>query len=181
MQSIKPFMTTMTWADFRERFMRFFCPAYVREEQRWKLLNLVRGDRSVVEYTHEFFRLSRYATDVLQDIPRTVELYVFGLGPEFMVIRPEGRSLESVVEEARQVERRHIRHGTMPDPYQSGSVRPTQIAQQPIFQLANSDTQGTGPSQQNRHFRTRREGRHSAHMSSIATRFGSRGGSNTSG
>ena len=78
------------------------------------------------EYTREFFRLSRYATDVIQDISRAVELYVFGLGPEFMVIRPEGRSLESVVEEARQVERRHIRHGTLPDLYQSGSVRPTQ-------------------------------------------------------
>ena len=99
------------------------------------------------EYTREFFRLSRYATDVLQDVPRAVELYVFGLGPEFMVIRLEGRSLESVVEEARQVERRHIRHGTMPDPYQSGSVRPTQVAQQPVFQLGSSNTQGTGPSQ----------------------------------
>ena len=85
------------------------------------------------EYTREFFRLSRYATDVIQDVPRAVELYVFGLGPEFMVIRPEGRNLESVVEEAWQVERRHIRHGTMPDLYQSDSVRPTQIAQQPIF------------------------------------------------
>ena len=46
-----------------------------------------------------------------------------------MVIRPEGRSLESVVEEAQQVERRHIWHGTMPNPYQSGSDRPTQMAQ----------------------------------------------------
>ena len=126
--------------------MRFFFPASVREEQRWKLLNLVRGDRSVKEYTREFFRLSRYATDVLQDIPRAVELYVFGLGLEFIVIRPEGHSLESVVEEARQVERRHIRHGTMPDPYQSGSVRPTQIAQQSVFQLGSSDTQGIGSS-----------------------------------
>ena len=51
MQSIQPYMTTMTWVDFRERFMRFFCQASVREEQRWKLLNLVRGDRSVEEYT----------------------------------------------------------------------------------------------------------------------------------
>ena len=97
--------------------MRFFCPTSVREEQRWKLLNLVKGDRSVKEYTREFFRLSHYATDVVHDVPRAVELYVFGLGPEFMVIRPEGRGLESVVEEARQVERRHIRNGTMPDPY----------------------------------------------------------------
>ena len=92
------------------------------------------------EYTREFFRLSRYATDVFQDVPRAVELYVFGLGPEFMVIRPEGRSLESVVEEARQVERRHIRHGTMPDPYQSSSVGLTQIAQQPVFQLGSFGT-----------------------------------------
>ena len=86
MQSIQPYMTTMTWVDFRERFMRFFCPSSVREEQRWKLLNLVRGDRSVEEYTREFFRLSRYATDVILDVPRAVELYMFGLGLEFRVI-----------------------------------------------------------------------------------------------
>ena len=133
------------------------------------------------EYTREFFRLSRYATDVLQDAPRAVELYVFGLGPEFMVFRPEGRSLESVVEEARQVERRYIRHGTMPDPYQSDSIMPTQIAQQLVFQLGSSDAQETGPSQPSRHFRTRREGRRSAHRHNRAARFGSRGGSNTSG
>ena len=104
-QSIQPYMATMAWADFRERFMRFFCPASVREEQRWKLLNLVRGDQSMEEYTRKFFKLSRYSTDVIQDIPRAVELYVFGLGPEFMVIRLESRSLESVAEEAWQVER----------------------------------------------------------------------------
>ena len=80
-QSIQPYMTTMAWADFRERFMRFFFPASMREEQRWKLLNIVRGDRSVEEYTRKFFKLSRYATDVIQDVPRAVELYVFGLGP----------------------------------------------------------------------------------------------------
>ena len=67
--------------------------------------------------------------------------------------------MESVVEEARQVERRHIRHSTMPDPYQSGSVRPTQGAQQPVFQLGSSGAQETGPSQPSRHFRTHREGR----------------------
>ena len=69
MQSIQPYMTTMTWVYFRERLMRFLCPASVREEHRWKLLNLVRGDRSVKEYTREFFRLSRYASDVIQDVP----------------------------------------------------------------------------------------------------------------
>ena len=107
--------------------------------------------------------MSRYATDVIQDVPRAVELYVFGLGPEFMVIRPEGRSLESIIEEARQVERQHIHHGTLPDLYHSGSVRPTLIAQQPVFQLGSSSIQETEPSQPSRHFRTRRKGRHLAH------------------
>ena len=70
---------------------------------------------------------------------------------------------------------------TLPDLYHSGSVWPTPIAQESVFQLGSSSIQGTGPSQQNRHFRTRRKGRHRAHRSSRAARFGSRGGSSTSG
>ena len=70
---------------------------------------------------------------------------------------------------------------TLPDLYQSGSVRPTQLAQQPVFQSGSSSTQEIGPSQQNRHFRTHRKGKHPAHRSNRAARFGSRGGNSTSG
>ena len=31
MQSIRPFMTTMSWLEFKEQFLRFFCPASTKE------------------------------------------------------------------------------------------------------------------------------------------------------
>ena len=39
-----------------------------------------------------------------------------GLGPAYIGIRTEDWRLESVVEEARQLERRDIMHGTIPNP-----------------------------------------------------------------
>ena len=121
MQTIQPSITTMTWLEFKERFLRFFCLASMRDNYKWQLLHIVRGEWSVEEFTHEFFRLSRYAMDVIQDESREVELYVIGLGPTYIGIWTEDRRLESVVEEAKQLERRHIMHGTIPDPYLSSN------------------------------------------------------------
>ena len=101
MQSIQPFMTTMTWLEFKERFLRYFCPASMRDNYRWQLLHITRGERSVEEYTCEFFKLSCHATDVMQDERRPVELYMTGLGPAYIGIQIEDRRLESVVKEAR--------------------------------------------------------------------------------
>ena len=72
MQTIQPSMTTMTWLVFKERFLRFFCPTSVRDNYRWQLLHIARGERSIEEFTHEFFRLSRHAVDVIQDKRRAV-------------------------------------------------------------------------------------------------------------
>ena len=105
MQSIRPFMTTMTWLEFKEQFLRFFCPSSMRENHRWRLLHIAKGDRSVDEYTREFLRLGRFAPDVMQDDDRSAELYVIGLGSAYISIRPGGRTLLSVIEEARQLER----------------------------------------------------------------------------
>ena len=35
MQSIRSFITTMTWLEFKEQFLRFFCPSSTRENYRW--------------------------------------------------------------------------------------------------------------------------------------------------
>ena len=35
MQSIQPHMTTMTWLEFKEQFLRYFCPASMRDNYRW--------------------------------------------------------------------------------------------------------------------------------------------------
>ena len=65
MQSIRPFMTTMTWLEFKEQFLRSFCPSSTREYCRWQLMHLVKGDRSVEDFIHEFLRLGRFAPDMM--------------------------------------------------------------------------------------------------------------------
>ena len=106
--------------------MRYFCPPSIRDNYRWQLLHIARGDRSVEEYTREFFRLSRHVVDVMQDERRVVELFVIGLGSAYICIWTADQRLQSLIEEAIQLERRHIRHGTIPDPYESGSTRAAQ-------------------------------------------------------
>ena len=49
MQSIRPFMSTMIWLEFKEQILRFF-PSSTRENYRWPLMHLVKGDRSVEDY-----------------------------------------------------------------------------------------------------------------------------------
>ena len=63
----------------------------------------------------------RHTLDVIQDDRRLVELFVTGLGAAYISISTEGRRLDSVIEEARQLERHHIIHDTIFDPYASGS------------------------------------------------------------
>ena len=142
-QSIRPFMSTMTWLEFKEHFMRFFCPSSLRENYRWQLMHLVRGDRLVDEFTREFLRLGRFAPDVMQDEDRAAELFVIGLGSDYVSIRPGGRTLHSVIEEARQLERRYAMYGNVANPYAGSSSRgmTSQGVQQPSFQLGSAGAQ----------------------------------------
>ena len=86
-------------------------------------MHLVKGDRSVEDFTHEFLRLGRYALDVMQDEDRASELFVIGLGSDYISIRLGGRTLHSVIEEARQLERRYTMYGNIADPYAGSSGR----------------------------------------------------------
>ena len=52
---------------------------------------------------------------------KAVELFKMDLGAAYISIRTKGRRLDSVIEEARQLERRHIMHGTIVNPYASSS------------------------------------------------------------
>ena len=47
-------------------------------------MHLVKGDRSVEDFTHEFLRLGRFAQDVMQDEDRASELFVI-LGIDWLV------------------------------------------------------------------------------------------------
>ena len=77
----------------------------MRENYRWQLLHIVKGDRSVEEYTHEFLKLSRHVIYMMQDERRVIELFMTRLGPTYIGVRTKDQRLESVIEEARQLER----------------------------------------------------------------------------
>ena len=115
-------MTTMTLAQFQERFMRRFCPEPFRMSHRLRLNNISRGNRSVEDYTREFLRLSRYVEDLMRDQYFTVTTYVTGLGSAFAGMPTVGLTLESVIELAKEIKLRLIRQGVMPDSYQREGV-----------------------------------------------------------
>ena len=94
--------------------------------------------------------MGRHALDVMQDDKRSIELFVTGLGAAYISIWMEDQRLNNVIKEARQLERRHIMHGTISDPYASSSsgVVITQGIQQLVFQMDSVGIQTAGTSQQ---------------------------------
>ena len=61
-------------------------------------MHLVKGDRSVENFTYEFLRLRRYTLDVIHDEDRVAELFMIGLSLSYVSIRPYGRTLPSIIE-----------------------------------------------------------------------------------
>ena len=68
---------------------------------------------------------------------------MIGLGSAYISIRPGGRTLRSVIEEAQQLERRYTMYGNVADLYAGGSDRGVmpQSIQQPVFTLGSVDMQ----------------------------------------
>ena len=91
------------------------------EACRWQLLHITKGGRSVEDYTREFFRLLRHAPDVRDNERRAVDLFMTRLGSAYASMHTDGHNLERVIEKARMLERRHIRKGTISDPYMGSS------------------------------------------------------------
>ena len=107
-QVIQLYMMTLTWAQFRERFMRRFCPEPIQMSFRLRLTNISKGDKSVEEYTREFLRLGRYAEDLMRDQYFAVTTYVTGLDSVFIGITTIGLTFEFVIELAKENKLRHI-------------------------------------------------------------------------
>ena len=82
-------------------------------------MHLVKGDRSVEDFTHEFLRLGWYAPDGMRDEDRVSELFVIGLGSAYIGIKLEGRTLHSV--KKKKLKRRYTMYGTMSNLYVSSS------------------------------------------------------------
>ena len=88
-----------------------------------RLTNISRGDRSVEEYTREFFKLSYYAEDIIRDQYFVITTYITYLGTAFVGMPTACLKLEEVMELAKEIEQRVIRQGVMPDYYQTGGTK----------------------------------------------------------
>ena len=60
-------------------------------------MHLVKGDRSVEDFTHEFLRLGWFAPDVMQDEDRASELFVIGLGSDYISISVDTQFRDSLM------------------------------------------------------------------------------------
>ena len=84
---------------------------------RLRLTNISKGDRSVEEYTREFFILSRCAEDMIRDQYFTITIYVTSLGTAFTEMPIIGLTLEKVMKLDKEIEQRLIRQEVIPDYY----------------------------------------------------------------
>ena len=66
----------ITWAVFRERFLRKYFPEDVRGKKEIEFLELKQGNRSVTEYAAKFTELSKYYTPYDEAVADGAELFM---------------------------------------------------------------------------------------------------------
>ena len=118
----------------------------------------------MIDYTTEFVRLGRFATDLQGDRGRVNDRYVRGLGSEFLPLLI-GTNMEfaRLVDSARRMENSMVQFGTISDPFQNqkGKSDLPKGGQQAPAQ-PGSENYYSGSSQANRgSLRTHNKGRHS--------------------
>ena len=68
-----------TWKEFHDLFLRYYFPPSVHERKKKEFLYLTQGTRSVLDYKHEFNRLSRFARGLVVTEQDKVDKFVGGL------------------------------------------------------------------------------------------------------
>ncbi|XP_028087684.1 uncharacterized protein LOC114288380 [Camellia sinensis] len=71
--------TSMTWAQFKELFLRKYFPNTVRQERIWQFQTLKQGEMSVTQYVAKFEELARYATRYIADEGEKARKFEWGL------------------------------------------------------------------------------------------------------
>ncbi|XP_028114164.1 uncharacterized protein LOC114312152 [Camellia sinensis] len=73
--------TSMTWAQFKELFLRKYFPNTVRQERIWQFQTLKQGEMSVTQYVAKFEELARYAAQYIADEGEKARKFEWGLDP----------------------------------------------------------------------------------------------------
>ncbi|XP_028058454.1 uncharacterized protein LOC114262299 [Camellia sinensis] len=74
-------ITAMTWAQFKELFLRKYFPNTVKQERIHEFLNLEQGAMTVTQYVAKFEDLARYATRYVENDEDKARKFEWGLDP----------------------------------------------------------------------------------------------------
>ncbi|KAI3763911.1 hypothetical protein L2E82_13911 [Cichorium intybus] len=103
----------MTWDEFKDIFMKKFCPRTSIKQLEEEFLRLEQGSMTVREYTTKFIENARFAEFYVATEGRRVERYIWGLKTsirEFVEIQSPS-TFQSAVDAAQSREREKNRQG----------------------------------------------------------------------
>nr|CAE02079.2 OSJNBa0074B10.7 [Oryza sativa Japonica Group] len=108
-QATQPEGQPTTWARFTAAFRRTHVPAGVMALKKREFRELKQGNRSVMEYLHEFNNLARYAPEDVREDEEKQEKFLAGMDPELSVRLVSGDypDFQRLVEKSIRLEAKH--------------------------------------------------------------------------
>jgi Retrotransposon gag protein. len=108
-QATQPEGQPITWARFTAAFRRTHVPAGVMALKKREFRELKQGNRSVMEYLHEFNNLARYAPEDVREDEEKQEKFLAGMDPELSVRLVSGDypDFQRLVDKSIRLEAKH--------------------------------------------------------------------------
>nr|AAV43999.1 putative polyprotein [Oryza sativa Japonica Group] len=108
-QATQPEGQPITWARFTAAFWRTHVPAGVMALKKREFRELKQGNRSVMEYLHEFNNLARYAPEDVREDEEKQEKFLAGMDPELSVRLVSGDypDFQRLVDKSIRLEAKH--------------------------------------------------------------------------
>nr|AAM93447.1 putative polyprotein [Oryza sativa Japonica Group]ABB46993.1 retrotransposon protein, putative, Ty3-gypsy subclass [Oryza sativa Japonica Group] len=108
-QATQPEGQPITWARFTAAFRRTHVPAGVVALKKKEFRELKQGNRSVMEYLHEFNNLARYAPEDVREDEEKQEKFLAGMDPELSVRLVSGDypDFQRLVDKSIRLEAKH--------------------------------------------------------------------------
>nr|AAT73686.1 putative polyprotein [Oryza sativa Japonica Group] len=108
-QATQPEGQPITWTRFTAAFRRTHVPAGVVALKKREFRELKQGNRSVMEYLHEFNNLARYAPEDVREDEEKQEKFLAGMDPELSVRLVSGDypDFQRLVDKSIRLEAKH--------------------------------------------------------------------------